>query len=364
MGKQKVSFEQKRDAAVKEAKKESQRQAEAKARQEKAQRLEEEKREKKNRDLFFFNTISVKLDQLIRKDKQIQKIEGSVKTDVDLSPIQKTLLRIADYLKQKATPQPVVVENTPSVMVANPVELDENFYALFYEVLVKYSKGQNKNLEEQIDKLIEALKKYRGGGAVAIGGGSGLTKANVTSIISLLTAIDENTDGLELKADTVNLNTDEIEGLIEGAITAIENISFDTTGLATEAKQDTAEAVLDDIKSNTDNIPSDPSTEAKQDDIITKLTDPSGINGAPVTVGTAAVELTFTGTTRIISIIADHDNAGAIWWGPSNIDNTGANAYGRLAAGQAVEIGLNDGSAAIYVVSDTAAQKVYKVALT
>jgi len=87
-------------------------------------------------------------------------------------------------------------------------------------------------------------------------------------------------------------------------------------------------------------------------------------NGAPVTVGTTAVELTFTGTTKVISIQSDHDNTGAIWFGASNVDNTGANALGRLAAGQAVKMTLDDASSAIYAVSDTAAQKVYKQALT
>lgn len=87
-------------------------------------------------------------------------------------------------------------------------------------------------------------------------------------------------------------------------------------------------------------------------------------NGGPVTVGTTPVELTFTGTTQVISIIADHDNTGKIWIGGATIDNTGANATGRLAPGQAVEIAMNDSSAPLYVVSDTASQTVYKMALT
>jgi len=107
-----------------------------------------------------------------------------------------------------------------------------------------------------------------------------------------------------------------------------------------------------------------PATEDKQDDIITKLTTPTGIEGSPVTVGTTAVELTFTGTTRVISIKADSGNTGKIWFGPASVDNSGNNAYGELTADSAVEIELNDVSAALYVVSDTASQKVYKAALT
>ncbi len=90
---------------------------------------------------------------------------------------------------------------------------------------------------------------------------------------------------------------------------------------------------------------------------------PIGFNGGPVTVGTVAVELTFTGITKVISIKAASTNTGLIWFGASDIDNTGANALGELTADSAVEIELNDIAAAVYVVSDTAAQKVYKAAL-
>ena len=87
------------------------------------------------------------------------------------------------------------------------------------------------------------------------------------------------------------------------------------------------------------------------------------LEGAPVTVGTTAVELTFSGTTNSINIMSDHDNTGKIWWGPATVDNTGANAYGRLGAGQSVTVDLDDTSSAVYVCSDTAAQTVYKVGL-
>lgn len=95
-------------------------------------------------------------------------------------------------------------------------------------------------------------------------------------------------------------------------------------------------------------------------------TEPSGtgINGAPVTVGTTPIELTFTGTTKVISIKADSTNTGRIWFGPSSVDSTGTNAYGELTADSAVEIELDDTSSAIYVCASVAAQKVYKAALT
>ena len=90
----------------------------------------------------------------------------------------------------------------------------------------------------------------------------------------------------------------------------------------------------------------------------------TGVNGGPVTVGTSAVELTFTGTTQVISIKSASTNTGLIWFGGSNIDNTGANAIGELTADSAVEIELNDASAPLYVVASVAAQTIYKAALT
>ena len=91
---------------------------------------------------------------------------------------------------------------------------------------------------------------------------------------------------------------------------------------------------------------------------------PSGRNGGPVTIGTSAVEITFTGATKAITIKSASTNTGLIWFGPSNITNTGANAEGELTADSAVTIPLDDASSAVYCVSDTASQKVYKVALT
>ena len=89
----------------------------------------------------------------------------------------------------------------------------------------------------------------------------------------------------------------------------------------------------------------------------------TGFEGSPVIVGTTAVEMTFTGTTRSISIQSDQDNTGAIWIGKANVSNTGANAVCRLDPGRAVTIELDDISEAVYAVSDTTAQKVYKFAL-
>jgi len=90
----------------------------------------------------------------------------------------------------------------------------------------------------------------------------------------------------------------------------------------------------------------------------------TGYNGGPVTVGTTAVELTFTGSTKSVMIQSDPDNTGKIWVGGSNITNAGANAMAQLEPGDAISVDLDDTSAALYAISDTASQNVFKLALT
>lgn len=89
----------------------------------------------------------------------------------------------------------------------------------------------------------------------------------------------------------------------------------------------------------------------------------TNFEGAPVAVGTSAVEMTFVGTPKSIMLQSDPDNTGRVWFGKSNIDNTGANAMGQLEAGDAVTVDLDDASNAIYTVSDIASQNVFKLAL-
>lgn len=85
--------------------------------------------------------------------------------------------------------------------------------------------------------------------------------------------------------------------------------------------------------------------------------------GAPVTVGTTAVELTFSVATNSIFIQSDADNTGKVWVGKANVTNAGANAMVQLGAGEALSLDLDDSSNAIYAVSDTASQTVHKMAL-
>lgn len=101
----------------------------------------------------------------------------------------------------------------------------------------------------------------------------------------------------------------------------------------------------------------------KVDASISSVTPSSSVEGGPVTIGTTAVELTFSGVTDAVTIQADHDNTGTIWIGKSNVDNSGNNALFRLEAGEWLSVEFDDSSSALYAVSDTAAQKVLKMAL-
>lgn len=100
------------------------------------------------------------------------------------------------------------------------------------------------------------------------------------------------------------------------------------------------------------------------DVLSTGLQTPTDFTGAPVTVGTTAIKITFTGVTRSIFLQSDHNNTSSnIWVGKSNVTNAGANAMARLGQGESLTIELDDASNAIYVVSDTASQTLFKMAV-
>uniref|UniRef100_A0A6M3LAA5 Uncharacterized protein n=1 Tax=viral metagenome TaxID=1070528 RepID=A0A6M3LAA5_9ZZZZ len=111
-----------------------------------------------------------------------------------------------------------------------------------------------------------------------------------------------------------------------------------------------------------------PATEEKQDDIITAINNVSGLQratnlegGGKISVGTTAVEVSFSGTpTESVIITADNANSGLLYIGKSNVTNAGANAITFLEAGDSVTIDYDDATNAIYVVSDTASQYFWK----
>ena len=132
------------------------------------------------------------------------------------------------------------------------------------------------------------------------------------------------------------------------------------TGAATSAKQ-----LPDDHNVTVSNmipaVETGLATSANQDSVITLLTTPIDIEGGgSVSVGVTAVALTFTGTTSSIIISASLDNTGIIYIGKSNVGADGSNAVAFLYKGDSLVLDYNDASNAIYAISDTAAQAVFK----
>jgi hypothetical protein len=82
--------------------------------------------------------------------------------------------------------------------------------------------------------------------------------------------------------------------------------------------------------------------------------------GGSVTIGTTAVELTFTGTTRNIILTANQSNTGIIYIGKSTVTNLGANALTFLMPGESLSLDYNDATNALYAVSGTAGQSLFK----
>lgn len=110
-----------------------------------------------------------------------------------------------------------------------------------------------------------------------------------------------------------------------------------------------------------------PATEDKQDVIIAALgtispsTNMEG--GGKLSVGTTAVEVTITGTPKVILLTADSANTGELYVGKSNVTSLGANAITFLLPGESVELQYDDTTNAVYIVASVAAQNFYKGAL-
>ena len=96
---------------------------------------------------------------------------------------------------------------------------------------------------------------------------------------------------------------------------------------------------------------------------IVDIAEVTAFNGGTVAIGTAPVELTFTGKTQSIMVTSDFANGTIVYIGGSTVAQTGANALTYLQPDQSVTLDLNDGTAALYAVGGTTGQKVYKVAL-
>lgn len=85
--------------------------------------------------------------------------------------------------------------------------------------------------------------------------------------------------------------------------------------------------------------------------------------GGEIAVGTTAVEVSFTGTTKTIIITAKSTNSGTLYIGKSNVASNGSNSVTFLEAGDSVSIDYDDSDNPVYVVASTTSQAFYKGAL-
>ncbi len=87
------------------------------------------------------------------------------------------------------------------------------------------------------------------------------------------------------------------------------------------------------------------------------------VEGGSVTVGTSEVEIAFTGTTESIMIQADQSNTDYIYIGKTGVLTDGTNVIAKLDAGDSVELSYDDSTNALYAISGTASQTIYKAGL-
>ena len=108
-----------------------------------------------------------------------------------------------------------------------------------------------------------------------------------------------------------------------------------------------------------------PATEEKQDDLITLNTVSTAVEGGgKVSVGTTAVEMTFTITPKSMRFEADRSNNDIVYYGGSDVDSSGNNAVGSLEANNIEIIEFDDSDESIYFVAKSGTQNVWKGAFS
>jgi hypothetical protein len=117
------------------------------------------------------------------------------------------------------------------------------------------------------------------------------------------------------------------------------------------------------IDSGTLDATADLATEDKQQEILDAIQGSSSFPSTDVegngssTVGTTAVVIAFTGTTKTILISAGDTNLGRIYIGKSDVASDGSNSITFLGAGESFEITYDDVTNPIYVVGSIADQE-------
>ena len=76
-------------------------------------------------------------------------------------------------------------------------------------------------------------------------------------------------------------------------------------------------------------------------------------------VGTTPIKVSFNIRPTLVTISADPDNTGTVYYGGSTVASTGANAVGFLRAGESVSLNFDTITGSLYIVASVAAQNYY-----
>lgn len=206
-------------------------------------------------------SFSAVLEALEELSKQVAKLPTEY-PQVDIPPFPE--IRIPPFPKIPDPPKEVSVKNLEKLVGKDPkryvpVRLSDGkrFYEAIEELTISASRTQ-------------AFSDSQGVKQQALVDEDRHVQVDVLTLPSVeLEAKDIQIGAVEIKdSDTDSRATVGENGLeVEVKKSALPN------GAATSAKQDTAKGVLDNIKTNTDNLTADPATSAKQDDIITAIDD-------------------------------------------------------------------------------------------
>jgi len=218
--------------------------------------------------------------------------------------------------------------------------------------IVKAIEKQNKELKPQDKNIVNELKTIQ----------TELKKEKKDLTPEVIKGISELIKSVDSKSIDFSALENEIKNLYEliSAVKEYDEIKVKLNGKQFEKlSKKTAQAIA-----------AGGATGQYDKQILEAVNNVSGLQrstdldgGGKVSVGTTAVEITFTGTPESIIISADIDNTGTLYVGKSDVTNLGANAITFLNAGDAITLEYDDTTNALYIVSDTASQNFWKGAL-
>lgn len=263
-----------------------------------------------------------KLEELILKKQDINVKQGDV--NVDLKPLQKELEKIRGAIptleKDEVIDYTMTFDHMCSLMEQM---MDKPGYQIeLLQILqklenikfpdFKFNKDGELIVEQGKQRIFFDHRNQRVDGTYI----NPLTEE--TGVL-----IKEAVENIKIDADTINLNTDQLE-----------------------AKLDTLNG------------------KVATEETLQKISPSSDMTGGgKISIGTSAVEVGFTGTTKSIVITADKDNTGVLYVGKSDILSDGSNAVTFLRASDSLTIDYDDSTNAIYVVASVASQYFWKGAL-